>query len=414
MSKSEQKGNKYQLKIKDQNMYPLLQMGDIATFKKTSFTLVKPNDLVLITRKNSPIVRRIILKNDEYCITKIDGGKMSDNTVITAHSIIYAISSVKRRSVTIDLYEGYAVQSSVYWHQILVLMDSFKKNHIDFVFLKGLPLHLYYEKNYPKHMYTDCDILVNPFSKNKLEGAFHEMGYVKENDSSPSFQRFAQHEEIELDFTRKVSGIIVRFDVHYSVSMSTVHFNGLRKKLGSLSKEMLMTKKYVSIDSKRFPLLKEDLLILYLLLHQVNHSWKDLKGAVFINTIVNSIAKKRKGHIDWKVILDTAKKYSILNFIIPGLYLQKIYFTLCEPLIVCQKVYRDNYLYTMKVFNTMYEDIYPNNLSVTKIKTPLLSNKFTIRFSLYDATFMTKCKELFNIKFFVYLFLRAFKKSELI
>jgi hypothetical protein len=66
------------------------------------------------------------------------------------------------------------------WNQeIIKIKRAFEEENIDFVFLKGLPLHLYYEKTHPKRIYADCDVLINKKDFLEAEKIIIKFGYKK-------------------------------------------------------------------------------------------------------------------------------------------------------------------------------------------------------------------------------------------
>ena len=50
------------------------------------------------------------------------------------------------------------MQSTLYFQEIVRIKAALEKQNIEYVFLKGLPVHLYYEKTHPRRFYLDADI----------------------------------------------------------------------------------------------------------------------------------------------------------------------------------------------------------------------------------------------------------------
>ena len=142
------------------SMFPLFHPNEILYYQKTSFNQIKVNDILLIKKNEQLITHRVIYKSKKYLITKGDNNFFSDGKIYP-QQIISQVYAFKRQGKIFPLNTFYLLQSSYYLKEIIKVKSLFEKEKIDFVFLKGLPLHLYFKGFYPKRIYADCDILID-------------------------------------------------------------------------------------------------------------------------------------------------------------------------------------------------------------------------------------------------------------
>ena len=79
------------------------------------------------------------------------------------------------------------LQSSTYFSEIIKIKQALEKNGVEFVFLKGLPIHLYFEKSFPRRIYGDCDLLISPDHGNTVDLILIKLGYTSEINSQYSY-----------------------------------------------------------------------------------------------------------------------------------------------------------------------------------------------------------------------------------
>src|SRR3989344_5401953 len=146
------------------SMLPFLADGDILNIKKITFQKIQINNLITFKYKSKFITHRIIYKNvnnkNAFFITKGDNNPIADYKIYPKQ-IIGKVESIKRNNRTLNITDLYFFQSTLYFQEIIKTNKILTKNKIDFLILKGLPLHLYYEKKYPNRIYADCDILID-------------------------------------------------------------------------------------------------------------------------------------------------------------------------------------------------------------------------------------------------------------
>ena len=156
------------LKIKGISMLPVLFSEDIVYFNKTYFNRLKNNDVILVKKNHHYFTHRIIYKIKSYLITKGDNNLLSDGKIYPSQVIAKAIK-IKRQGKTINIEDLYLFQSTLYFQEVVKIKKALEKENVDFVFLKGLPLHLFFESSHPKRIYADCDVLVDKKDFDKAE-----------------------------------------------------------------------------------------------------------------------------------------------------------------------------------------------------------------------------------------------------
>ena len=168
--------NEFSIKTFGNSMYPILQNGDVITIKKINPSKIKVNDIICFQRKNKLITHRVIYKANEKLITKGDSNPTSDGQIRT-DSIVGRVELLRRNNQEFDIKTLYLLQSSIYFEEMRKVIGKLSKKKIDFVILKGLPLHLYLEKTHPQRIYADCDILINKNQKKEVIKILKKEGY---------------------------------------------------------------------------------------------------------------------------------------------------------------------------------------------------------------------------------------------
>src|SRR3990172_6294714 len=167
---------RFALKVEGTSMIPILQPGDVLTLEKTAFLRIKENDVVMVIKNKQPMIHRVIYKAKNYLVTRGDHQMESDGRI--KPSRVYAkVVDVKRGAHQFRLENYYLIQSSRYFKSIASLCDILIKGNINFVILKGLPLHLFYEHTHPKRIYADFDVLIDPRQLVKTNRILTRHGY---------------------------------------------------------------------------------------------------------------------------------------------------------------------------------------------------------------------------------------------
>ena len=322
------------------SMTPFILARDGLFIKPQSFKKLKVNDIVVFQRKNKLITHRIIFKNDKNCITKGDNKLISDG-LIDPKQIIGKVYQIKRNKKIINLETQYLLQSTLYFQEIIKIKNAFEKAGVDFVFLKGLPLHLYFEKTHPKRIYADCDVLVAKKDFPKTEIIIKKFGYRK-NDG--------KNKQVENNYIKFINGFAVIFDIHLEAAFLMTQFSGLealypQKLIDQLTVDLLNNKRPIKINGEKFFILNSKFLILYLALHLFHHNFRGAFRYQFLDKVIRSSHLKNK---DWQCIDKKITEYRLGNFVYPVFILLKKYFKTSIPYFV--RVGRDRPLH-LNIFN---------------------------------------------------------------
>jgi signal peptidase I len=313
-------------------MLPILRPNDIVYFKKTPFLKIKVNDLIIFKKKNQLITHRVIYKTKKYLITKGDNNPNCDGKIYPKQ-ILGKVYQIKRNGQIFKPETFYLIQSTHYFSEIIKIKKEFDKENINYVFLKGLPLHLYFEGTHPKRLYADCDVLIDKKDFQKAEKILFSFGYQKANTSLSSFQKKLQDKKAENAYFKIINGFTVVFDLHLEVVFMMTQLGKLealypQKLIDNLNEEFLKTKRKIKINNEPFLILDTCYLILYLALHLFHHNF----SGAFRYDFLDKVIKKSKISIkSWQEIALIIKKYQLNNFVFPVFFLLKKYYKTSVP-----------------------------------------------------------------------------------
>jgi len=342
------------LKSTGQSMLPILRPNDIVYFKKTPFLKIKVNDLIIFKKKNQLITHRVIYKTKKYLITKGDNNPNSDGKIYPKQ-ILGKVYQIKRNGQIFNPETFYLIQSTHYFSEIIKIKKKFDKENINYVFLKGLPLHLYFEGTHPKRLYADCDVLIDKKDFQKAEEILLKNHYQKAELHWSKTAKKLQKKELEATFYKKNNQFIITFDIHLQlVDLSIVHlghFNELypQKLIDNLTEEFLKTKRKIKINNEKFLILNTCYLILYLSLHLFHHNFTGSFRYDFLDKVI----KKSKISIKkWQDIAVIIKKYQLNKFVFPVFFLLKKYYKTSVPPLFIRSIQPINPL-TRKLINKL-------------------------------------------------------------
>ncbi len=273
-------------------MEPLLFDNDKLIFKKISFGRIKVNDCILTSIGENLITHRVIYKTSRYLITRGDNNLKADNKVYP-HQIIGLLTQIKRGKLLFRLDDLYLMQSTQYFDEITSLFSKFQKQAISVVLLKGLPLHLYYQKTHPRKIFVDCDILIHPVDFIKIHKLLIKNGYHKErtgttDTGSPS---------VEINYLKIINGLTVIFDIHLEPAFFMVKLPLLtalfpQTIVREISDELHNSVRTVLINNTPFPLLSPKYLIFYLALHFFHHNYQGVHRLEFLHEVTRRHLKE--------------------------------------------------------------------------------------------------------------------------
>lgn len=310
------------------SMYPLLHDSDVVYLKKTAFSRLKVNDIICFKKYGTLQTHRIIYKTDTYVITKGDNNLKADGKV-HERQIIGRVFQVKRGSEIFDPEELYLVQSSLYFKEIVKIKKAFEKAGIDFVFLKGLPLHLYYEGMHPRRMYADCDVLIRKEHYRRVTSTLYHNGYEKVYPQRSDGQEIRGYQDAQICFYRSFANLPILFEIHLepvfaTTSLGNFHLLYPKQTNQELSRKFIQEKHCAIINDIPFPLLSFTNQLVYLALHFHKHDYKEIRHLLLMDLVLSQISSS-----DWPTvmeqIIETAEAFHLQNFIYPSFYLLQEY-----------------------------------------------------------------------------------------
>lgn len=145
-----------EIHVKNSGMVPILIPGDKILSKKISFNQIKTYDLVVIIKKHVFEITRVIYIGKHCLMVKTDDFRSMSKKAYN-NCVFERIYGVVRNGHLLYIENIYMLQSSTYFSEIIKIKGALEKAKINYVFFKGLPLHLYFEKTHPKRIYADYD-----------------------------------------------------------------------------------------------------------------------------------------------------------------------------------------------------------------------------------------------------------------
>lgn len=327
------KKRNFSLKSYGYSMNPIIHDGDIVSYRRTSFLRTKLCDLIMIKKFGKLLTHRVIFKQHNYLITKGDNNINADGKIYPK-KIIARLYQVKRSGQTFNPEDIYLIQSTLYFQEIIRIKQEFEKEKIDFVLLKGLPIHLYYEKTHPRRIYLDCDILIHNQAAGKADRILLSFGYKKADSSLFKIPKGIKDKKVESAYYKNINGFNVVFDLHYKAVFMMTQLGKLealypQNLIDQLTIELLQNTKIVNIQGEKFPILSPNDQIIYLVLHFFHHNFR---GA-FRLELLHRIILKYSRSVNWALISTKIKTYRVQNFVYPVfILLKKLYKTSIPPL----------------------------------------------------------------------------------
>lgn len=315
------------LKSQGQSMRPILWENDIVYFKKTTFSKIKVNDLIVFYQKKQIICHRVIYKTDRYVVTKGDNTLSTDGKIYP-RQILGKVYQIKRNGQFFDPQTLYLIQSTHYFNEIVKIKNEFDRQKINYLFLKGLPLHIYFEGEHPKRLYADCDVLVDQKDFSRAQKILYRFGYQKTDTALSPLQKKLKDKEVENAYWKTINGFSVVFDLHTEVVFMMTQLGKLdqlypQQSINQLTEEFLTTKKKIKINDEKFLVLNFELLTLYLALHLFHHNFQGSFRYQFFDTVVRKSKLRAK---EWQKIALITTKYRLNNYVYPVFYLAKKYY----------------------------------------------------------------------------------------
>lgn len=298
------------------SMLPIFKPGEELFFQKKKFNKIQVNDLVLFKQKTKLIVHRVVYKGLKFIVTKGDNNRHSDGRIYQ-QQVLAVVSKIKKGNSKIAPNTLYLIQSGHYLQEIIRIKKAFDQAALDYLFLKGLPLHLFYEKTNPKRIYADCDVLVKPKDVALAKRILIKHGYKQLQKSLLPWVKTGKKYEPEFVFTKNINGFWVNFDLHQELVFLMTDMGQLNTlysqvKIRQLTNQALANKRLVRIRGERYFILNQVFLVLYLSLHLFHHNYRGASRYQFLETVIK--AETRLGKFDWRQLRALIKQYQLANF----------------------------------------------------------------------------------------------------
>jgi len=372
-------------------MYPILKDGDVVRYHRTSFARVRINDIVLIRQRDSYVTHRVIHKTSRSAVTRGDNNSVSDG-YITQNRIVAVVDAVTRNGKTFRPDDLYTHQSHHYLAEIVRLKTVLELSGIPYLFLKGLPLHLYYERAIPRRLYADFDILVDKKDAGRVNGLLRKLGFVSEKKQFyRSYQRFIGADWKEVTYLKKIGRFGVAVDVHFEITFLTHKtknpFPRLQKAADALTQRFMARKRVITVRGEHYPIMDADDLVLYLFLHYFTHNFR---GAHRLGIIRNMLMSER---VHWDKVFGVAKQNACVLFLIASLS----YYETCHGSVVpraVRRAYAKEYAYVAWVRSVFMRDI--DIFSEGRGTGPERMRRALYMFLLYDGFLGRKILDILN------------------
>jgi len=300
-------------------MLPLIAPGDKIVVEKSSS--YKTDDVVVFYKNGKLIAHRLIYKNPRgrFLITKGDNNLKADGK-IKENQILGKVNKIKRKGRTINLSHIYLTQSSTYFSELRKVVDKLSEINIDFIILKGLPVHIFVSNSPPKRIYLDADILIKKKDFIKTKKVLEKLGFYPYK--SELFGKKIK-KATQITLVKKTEPFPTAIDLHLEPAIGFTRLkepNLLLPPLKPFTEYLFSNIQKVSQNKTSFPVLKESALMLYLLAHLYHHNFQ---GAHRLQ-LISELSKNKK--INWQEVSEKTKKYGLKNYLYPTLLILKKYY----------------------------------------------------------------------------------------
>jgi len=316
--------HKVPLKAIGDSMLPVLHSGDLVYYSAVPFLKLQINDLVVCKHAKIILIHRVIYRTAKYLLTKGDNNLNCDERVF-ARQVIGRVTRVKRAQQFFTPESLYLIQSAHYLAEIEQINSAFAANKLNFLFLKGLLLHLHYEKLVPRRLYADCDVLIDPEQLKSAIAILKKQGYSRAPKHLSAWQAKFKNYDPELVFCKKLkSGFLVSFDLHQELVFQMTELGRIENfysmsMLADFTQAALRTKRAVKLDGISYPMLAPDFLIIYLLLHLFHHNYQGAFRYQILKIVLTQ--EVAKAAFSWLRLSELIISYRLESFVYPAIVL---------------------------------------------------------------------------------------------
>lgn len=316
-------------------MAPIFVNNDILYYKKVAFRSIKTNDIVIVKKDGTYVTHRVIYVCNSYIVTKGDNNQYTDGKV-SPRQIIGRVYRIKRNKDYFAPKDLYRTQSLFYFNEIKTVAGALEQGKIPFLFLKGLPLYLYYTNQNPQRLYSDCDILVRPSDFPETKRILEKAGYFHIETTPIKFSHGGIRPEYA--FYKKIHGFPVIFDVHTEpvFLMAKVPTDKLYPKtyISTMTEEYLSECRTITLDGQKYPLLSPVHLIVYLALHFFHHNYRGAYRLSLLNLVIHEELKGKKKKDSaalWEGLVSHITRFELENIVYPCFVFLREYYQTAIP-----------------------------------------------------------------------------------
>ena len=346
-------------------MEPLLHDGNIVFYRKTPFSSLKQNDIVIVYKNKKYVTHRVIYTSELYVITKGDNNNFIDGK-IKPSQIVGRVYKIRRGTDMFPVDTLSLVQNASYLQEIHHITKIFQKKDIDFVFLKGLPLYFYYTKHMPQRIFADCDLLVSEKDFVRAKALLLQRGYKQQTQPrlfSRLFNQFVMEEDfflnrrfpITIDLHKRPFSYIRKLDFPDSLYP--------KKLMDEFTRELLRTKRWVTVDSITIPIPQQDYLLLFLAVHFFTHTMKMVHRLWLIKEVIR---KDKKNRESWHSFLKLCDRYKLGFMVYPGLYFINKLYDKPIPHSVIRSLKPDKY-YVDRVYHLKTSLVFDERIDLSRV-----------------------------------------------
>ncbi len=302
------------------NQLGFLLPGDVIYFKKKTGHLLI-GDVILIEEKKELSIRKTVYISERYVLAEGQSKKDIRRKILPKH-IIGKADFLIRDGQKIVLEDIYKYRAFLYMKEAIKITKELKISNIEFVFLKGIPIHMYYERTYPKRIFRDCDILIQANNFKKVRNILIKLGF----NPIPNITNMNVK---EFNFSKTINGIPVVFDVHTEIVFVAInkHSNLFypEEKVAKLNSIFMNEKVFFTLHKEALPVLSAENFFIYSSLHLFNHNYT---GTFRYELLKNVLLEKR---LDLAIIQLRIQEFELENFIYPVLLFLKKYYFISVP-----------------------------------------------------------------------------------
>jgi len=294
--------------VESSSMFPLILPKDKVVVIKAK--RLNRDDIVVFTKNSRLIAHRLIYVSPrkDYLVTRGDNNLSSDGK-ISQSQILGKIETLKRGGGKLSLSHVYLTQSSIYLKELKEIDLAFREQGVPYVILKGLPVHITINNSPPKRLYLDADILVKKGDFKKATQALLDLQFKKLKSTL-----LGKEAELssQLDFTKFTNPFPVTIDLHKSPAIGftkTRILDYLAPDSNLFSDYLFRNVRNVYVGSTKFPILKNETLLIFLLLHLFHHNFRGIERIRLISDLIAI------GHLNWKRVRKDTKKLNVDPYI---------------------------------------------------------------------------------------------------